>query len=53
MTKVEELERAVSELNRDQLAAFRRWFVEFDAELWDRRAPGELGASCGVRVPTG
>jgi hypothetical protein len=37
MSKVEELERAVSQLDREQLAAFRRWFLEFDAELWDRQ----------------
>lgn len=34
---VRELEAAVSNVSREELAAFRKWFVEFDAELWDRQ----------------
>jgi hypothetical protein len=34
---VQELETAVSELSREDLAAFRRWFVEFDEEAWDKQ----------------
>lgn len=37
MGQVEELEQKVKELSSDQLREFRRWFVEFDAELWDRQ----------------
>jgi hypothetical protein len=44
MNKVEELEYAVSQLDRDQLAAFRRWFLEFDAELWDRQLEEDVAA---------
>ena len=44
---VQELETAVSELSREDLAAFRKWFVEFDEEAWDKQfkedvAPGRL-----------
>lgn len=37
MTKVEKLEREVKGLRRDELAAFRKWFREYDAEEWDRQ----------------
>ncbi|MFN7940983.1 MAG: hypothetical protein U0X73_05265 [Thermoanaerobaculia bacterium] len=35
MKPVDELERAVRELSSEQLAEFRRWFREFDAQIWD------------------
>ena len=44
MTRVEEIERAVSELDSEQLAAFRRWFVEFDAEAWDRQLEEDIAS---------
>jgi hypothetical protein len=44
MSKVEEIERAVSQLDREQLAAFRRWFLEFDAEVWDRQFEDDVAA---------
>jgi hypothetical protein len=31
MTRVEKLEREVKELARSELAAFRKWFQEYDA----------------------
>ncbi len=36
MSNLQEIERAVSQLSVEELAAFRVWFAEFDAELWDR-----------------
>jgi predicted transcriptional regulator len=33
---INEIEKAVSKLSRDELAAFRKWFIEFDWEAWDR-----------------
>ena len=36
MSTVQELESAVRQLSPEDLAAFRAWFVEFDASLWDR-----------------
>ncbi len=32
MTTVDEIKQAVSRLSREDLAAFRDWFWEFDAE---------------------
>lgn len=45
MTKVQLLEREVKKLGRSELAKFRRWFQEFDADAWDRQF--ERDASSG------
>lgn len=37
MSKVNDLERQVQSLSADELAAFRQWFAEFDADVWDRQ----------------
>ncbi len=37
MGKVEEIESAVQTLSPEELASFRRWFQEFDADAWDRQ----------------
>jgi hypothetical protein len=37
MNKVENIEQEVKALTPTELAAFRRWFVEFDAQVWDRQ----------------
>ena len=35
MSTVPEIESAVRALSPQERAAFRNWFVEFDARLWD------------------
>lgn len=37
MTRLEMLEQTVKQLISGELAAFRSWFVEFDASEWDRQ----------------
>ena len=37
MTKVADIEEAVSRLPPEDLAAFRAWFEAFEAERFDRR----------------
>lgn len=37
MSKIEEIEKEVQGLKPDELQAFRKWFWEFDAEVWDRQ----------------
>ena len=37
MGKVENIEQEVQDLTPSELAAFRRWFLEFDAQVWDRQ----------------
>ncbi len=37
MTKLEDIERAVMKLNREDLVRFRAWFEELDARCWDEQ----------------
>jgi len=37
MTKVEELERAVTSLTAEEYCEFRQWFLERDWEQWDQQ----------------
>jgi hypothetical protein len=34
---LQELEQTVSHLPPDELARFRKWFLEFDATRWDEK----------------
>ncbi len=34
---IQELERAVAQLPPKDLARFREWFEEFDAQVWDKQ----------------
>jgi hypothetical protein len=44
MSMVQEIESAVSKLSQDQLAAFRAWFLEFDADAWDKQLEEDVAA---------
>ena len=44
MSTVYEIENAVSKLSREELAAFRDWFSEFDADAWDRQFEADVSA---------
>ncbi|MFZ5995147.1 MAG: hypothetical protein ACOYU4_09190 [Thermodesulfobacteriota bacterium] len=37
MSKVENIESEIRKLSSSELARFRKWFVQFDAEAWDRQ----------------
>lgn len=37
MTKLEQIEKSVSELNGEELEAFSNWFDAFQAARWERR----------------
>jgi len=41
---VEDVERAVQQLSPDELAAFRAWFLEFDAASWDQQFEQDVAA---------
>jgi hypothetical protein len=47
MTKLEKLARDVRALDRNDLKAFRAWFAEYDAALWDRQIEAD---SAGERL---
>ncbi len=44
MTKIERLEREIRVLSRSELAAFREWFLEYDAAVWDRQVEEDMRA---------
>jgi hypothetical protein len=41
---LQDLESAVAGLSADELAKFRAWFVEFDADAWDRQIEDDAKA---------
>lgn len=37
MSRVEQIENQIKELTDAELRALRKWFAEYDAELWDQQ----------------
>ena len=37
MSTLQEVETAIRHLSAEELAAFREWFANYDAEMWDRQ----------------
>ena len=44
MNKVRNIERQVERLSPDELAEFRHWFADFDADAWDRQFEADAAA---------
>lgn len=44
MGAIEKLELLVKSLSPEELAQFRKWFAEFDAEIWDRQIEADAAA---------
>jgi hypothetical protein len=44
MSTIQELENVVRQLSAEELATFRAWFAEFDAEQWDRQFEENVSA---------
>lgn len=44
MTSLEAIERAIEQLPADELARLRRWFLEFDAAVWDAQIEADAAA---------
>jgi hypothetical protein len=42
MGKIEDLERQIKQLSAEELAEFRRWYAEFDAQSWDRQFEADV-----------
>jgi len=42
MTTVAEITGAVKRLPKRDLARFRKWFVEYDAAVWDRQLKADI-----------
>jgi hypothetical protein len=41
---VEKLELLIESLSPEELARFREWFAEFDAQVWDRQIEADAAA---------
>lgn len=41
---VKEIAQAIAQLPKDQLAEFRAWYAQFDAEVWDRQIEEDISA---------
>ena len=44
MGAVEKLELLIKSLSPEELAQFREWFAEFDAQVWDRQIEADATA---------
>lgn len=44
MSTIEAIETAIRQLPPNDLAAFRRWFAEFDAAAWDKQIDADAVA---------
>jgi hypothetical protein len=44
MSRIEDIENEIRRLTPAELATFREWFLEFDAELWDRQIEADARA---------
>ena len=44
MTTVEQITGAVKRLPKKALARFRKWFVDYDAAVWDRQVEQDVAA---------
>jgi hypothetical protein len=44
MSTIAKLENAVRQLSPEDLAAFRAWFAEYDAQLWDEQFERDVAA---------
>ncbi len=41
---IHEIEEAISQLPPDDLARFREWYEEFDAQIWDAQFEEDSGS---------
>lgn len=48
MSRVENLEKQIADLNPTEIRALREWFDQFEADLWDRQI--EADAKSGKLV---
>ncbi len=44
MSTLEQIDNAVRQLSPKELAAFRAWFAELDAEAWDHQIEEDIAA---------
>jgi len=50
---LEEIEQDVARLSPEQLAEYRAWFEEFDADAWDRQIESDINSGKLDRLAEG
>ncbi len=44
MAALEKIEKEIMELSENELSKFRKWFAEFDSDLWDVQIESDAAA---------
>jgi GTP-sensing pleiotropic transcriptional regulator CodY len=44
MSAMKEIQSAISKLSKSDLSAFRAWFDEFDAKVWDKKIEEDVAS---------
>ncbi|RUX00429.1 MULTISPECIES: hypothetical protein [unclassified Mesorhizobium] len=44
MTKLEQIEKSITELSPEELKAFAAWFEALQADIWDRQIEADVKA---------
>ena len=44
MRKVEEIEQQIRNLSAVEMTEFRKWYAEFDAQMWDEQFAADVKA---------
>ena len=44
MSTLSEIKQAIGQLSPEDLSAFRAWFAEFDAQLWEKQFEADVAA---------
>ncbi|TGT46610.1 hypothetical protein [Mesorhizobium sp. M8A.F.Ca.ET.165.01.1.1] len=44
MTKLEQIEKSITELSPEELKAFAAWFEALQADIWDRQIEADIKA---------
>lgn len=42
MSRIELVESEIQSMTREELAQFRTWFAEYEADLWDRQIEEDI-----------
>ena len=44
MSRIEQIEDQIKELSAEELRSLRDWFLDYDAEIWDRQFEADVNA---------
>jgi hypothetical protein len=44
MSRIDQIEDQIKELSAEELRSLRDWFLDYDAEIWDRQFEADVNA---------